>query len=135
MTAFLPKLALAAALATSATLPIATPAEASGSLSINVAPSNQQEANLLRLGLAAYALHRDVRANGHVTQHGVNNAAGIAQGATDQAIIHQEGAGHTGTISQQGGNNAYGLFQFGQNTNAAVAQNGGQTGLTLQFGW
>ncbi|PTW97710.1 hypothetical protein C8N33_108280, partial [Pararhodobacter aggregans] len=31
--------------------------------------------------------------------------------------------------------NAYGLFQFGQNTNAAVSQNGGQTGLTLLFGW
>lgn len=126
-------LAFAAALAASTALPMA--ASAGGSVALNIAPSNAQEAQALRIGLALYALHNDIQANGHVTQHGVNNAAGIAQGSTDQAIIHQEGAGHTGTISQTGGNNAYGLFQFGQNTNAAVSQNGGQTGLTLLFGW
>lgn len=118
-----------------ATLPLATPAMAGGSVSINVAPSNAQEAQLLRLGLALYALHNDIEANGHVTQVGVNNAAGIAQGSSDQAIIHQDGSGHTGTVSQTGGNNAYGLFQFGQNTTTHAAQSGGQTGLTLQFGW
>ena len=126
-------LAFAAALAASTALPMA--ASAGGSVGLTIAPSNAQEAQALRIGLALYALHNDIQANGHVTQHGVNNAAGIAQGSTDQAIIHQEGAGHTGTITQTGGNNAYGLFQFGQNTNAAVTQTGGQSGLTLLFGW
>ena len=124
----------AAALATA--LPLAaTPALAGGQVSINIAPQNARDARALRLGLALYALHQDIQTNGHVTQIGANNAAGIAQGATDQAIIHQEGSGHTGTIQQTGGNNAYGLFQFGQNTNADIVQTGGQTGLTLQFGW
>lgn len=125
---------LAATLAAAtATAPLA--AAASGQVSINIAPQNAQDAQMLRLGLALYALHNDIQSNGHVTQRGVNNAAGIAQGASDQAIIHQEGRGHTGTIEQTGGNNAYGLFQFGQNTNAQVVQTGGQSGLTLQFGW
>ena len=126
-------LAFAAALALSTTT---LPALAGNSVAINLAPANAQEAQALRFGLALYALHQDIQTNGHVTQHGANNAAGIAQGGpNNQAIIHQEGSGHTGTIQQTGGNNAYGLFQFGQNTNAAVAQNGGQTGISLVFGW
>lgn len=129
-------LLLAAALASAAALPVATPAEASGALSINLAPTNAREAQALRMGLALYALHRDHRANGQVTQHGLNNAAGIYQGGpNNQGIIHQEGQGHTGTLTQTGGHNAYGLFQFGQNANAHVRQTGGQTGLTIQYGW
>jgi len=128
-------LALAAAIATSVALPMA-PAMAGGQFSINFAPSNAEEADALRLGLAFYALAQDIDANGHVTQHGVNNAAGIYQGGpNNQAILHQEGSGHSGSISQTGGNNSYGLFQFGENTNGHVQQTGGQTGLTLQFGW
>ncbi len=134
LTRFARAAATAATLATAAALPMA-PALAGNSVSVNFTPSNADEARALRFGLALYALHQDVQANGHVTQHGANNAAGIAQGSTDQAIIHQEGQGHTGTIQQTGGNNAYGLFQFGQNTNAHVDQYGGQTGITLQFGW
>lgn len=128
---------LAAAVAASLVSPLSTPAQAgNGSFSISIAPQNAQEEQALRFGLALFALHQDIEANGHVTQHGVNNAAGIYQGGpNNQALIHQEGAGHTGTISQTGGNNAYGLFQFGENTQAHVEQTGGQAGLTLQFGW
>jgi len=134
MKALAPKsLFAAAALAVATSAPLA--AEAAGQLSVNIAPSNAQDAQMLRLGLALYALHADIRTNGHVTQNGVGNAAGIAQGSTDRAIIHQEGSGHTGTIEQTGGNNSYGLFQFGQNTDAQITQTGGQAGLTLQFGW
>lgn len=126
-----------------ATLALATPlaaapalATSSGSVSINIAPSNADEARALRLGLALFALHQDIQTNGHVTQHGVGNAAGIAQGGpNNQAIIHQEGCNHNGTINQTGGNNAYGLFQFGCNTSSNIHQTGGQSGLTLQFGW
>lgn len=131
-------LAFSAALAatTAAALPVATPAHAGGSVSFNVAPSNAREARALRLGLALYALHQDVEANGHVTQHGARNAAGLYQGGpNNQGIIHQEGTGHHGTLTQTGGNNSYGLFQFGQNTSADVVQTGGQSGLTVQFGW
>ena len=113
---------------------LTTPALAN-TVSVTLTPSGADEAQALRFGLALYALHADIRTNGHVTQRGASNAAGIAQGATDRAIIHQEGRGHTGTIHQTGGNNAYGLFQFGQNTDADIVQTGGQTGLTLQFGY
>ncbi len=132
MTRFAPKaLVLATALALTS-----APALAGNSVAITVAPSNAQEAQALRFGLALYALHQDIQANGHVTQHGANNAAGIAQGGpNNQAIIHQEGSGHTGTIAQTGGNNAYGLFQFGQNTTAHASQSGGQSGITLVYGW
>ena len=125
--------ALATALAVS--LPVA-PALAGGSLAINLAPSNGQEAALLRMGLAAYALRNDIRTNGHVTQRGVRNAAGLSQGGrNNQGLIHQEGRGHTGTLTQTGGNNAYGLFQFGRGTEAHVGQTGGQTGMTILYGW
>lgn len=134
-------LALAAAFATAlsagSTLPMApVHAGSSGQISINLAPSNADEAQALRLGLAFFALAQDIDANGHVTQHGVNNAAGIYQGGpNNQAIIHQEGCNHDGSITQTGGNNAHGLFQFGCNTSGHVEQTGGQTGLTFQFGW
>lgn len=130
-------LALVAAFATAVALPMAPAAAgSSGQISVNIAPSNAQDAQALRFGLALFALSQDIDANGHVTQHGVNNAAGIYQGGpNNHAIVHQEGSGHNGTITQTGGNNSYGLFQFGQNTSGHVNQTGGQTGLTLQFGW
>jgi len=128
---------IAATLAIPLAGPLATPALAGGGqLSISIAPQNAQDAQLLRLGLAVYALNQNIHANGHVSQAGYGNAAGIAQGGpNNHAIIHQEGCNHTGTIDQRGGNNAYGLFQYGCNTNAAINQNGGQSGLTFQFGW
>lgn len=114
----------------------ATPALASGSVSFTVNPTTADEARALRLGLALFALHQDIRTNGHVTQHGAGHAAGIAQGGpNNRAIIHQEGCNHNGTINQTGGNNAYGLFQFGCNTSSNIHQTGSQSGLTLQFGW
>ena len=124
-------LVLAAATAT-----CALPALAGGSVSFTVSPSNAREAQALRVGLALYALHSDIRTNGHVTQRGAGHAAGIVQvGPNNRAIVHQEGRGHTGTVQQTGGNNSYGLFQFGQNATSHVTQSGGQSGLTLQFGW
>lgn len=134
-------LVLAAAFATSLTSAISVPmapaiAGTGGQISINVTPSNADKARALRLGLALYALSQGIDENGHVTQTGINNAAGIYQGGpNNHAIVHQEGRGHTGTVSQTGGNNSYGLFQFGENTTSHVSQTGGQSGLTLQFGW
>lgn len=130
-------LAFAAAFASAIALPM-LPATAgpSGQVAINITPTNAQDAQALRFGLALFALSQDIDANGHVTQHGINNAAGIYQGGrNNQAIIHQEGRGHNGSINQTGGNNSYGLFQFGNNTSGHVNQTGGQSGLTLLFGW
>lgn len=127
---------LAAALATATLAPPAAGAGPSGQVSIAITPQNAQEAQAIRFGLALFALHQDITANGHVTQTGFNNAAGISQGGPrNRAIIHQDGCNHTGTISQTNGHNAAGLFQFGCNTNAAITQTGNDTGLTFQFGW
>jgi minor curlin subunit len=126
----------ATALAATLLTPAGAQAGGSGQLSINIAPQNAQEAQAMRLGLALFALHQDIETNGHVTQRGVNNAAGIYQGGpNNRAILHQEGCNHTGTIHQQNANNAAGLFQFGCNTNGHIAQNGNETGVTIQVGW
>lgn len=127
---------LAAAALAGALLAPAAHAGGSGQLAINIAPRTAQEAQALRLGLALFALHQDIEANGHVTQRGVHNAAGIYQGGpNNRAIIHQEGCNHTGTVTQRNGNNAAGLFQFGCNTNAHMTQRGNETGVTVVVGW
>lgn len=130
-------LILSATLAAAAVFaPVTAQAGSGGQISVNIAPQNAQEAQMLRLGLALYSLHQDAERNGHVTQRGVNNAAGIYQGGPgNRAVIHQEGCNNRGTIRQRNGNNAAGLFQFGCNTNGHIAQNGGETGITIQFGW
>lgn len=131
-------LLLSALTATAFALPVALPtaASAGSQISISFTPSNARDAQLLRLGLAAYALHENIDANGHVTQSGARNAAAIAQGGPDnRAILRQEGTDHSGSITQTGGNNAYGLFQYGTGTSAHAYQNGGQSGLTFVYGW
>ena len=115
---------------------LAAPAAfAGGSVSFEVNPTNADEANAIRLGLAIYQI-----ANGadpaHVYQNGNGNAAGIGQsGGGNTGVVHQEGNGHHGTLAQNGCD-SYGIFQFGEGTNANVAQgNGCNTGLLFQFGW
>ena len=115
---------------------LAAPAAfAGGSISFEVNPTNADEANAIRLGLAIYQI-----ANGadpaHVYQNGNGNAAGIGQsGGGNTGVVHQEGNGHHGTLAQNGCD-SYGIFQFGEGTNANVAQgNGCNTGLLFQFGW
>ena len=99
---------------------LAAPAAfAGGSVSFEVNPTNADEANAIRLGLAIYQI-----ANGadpaHVYQNGNGNAAGIGQsGGGNTGVVHQEGNGHHGTLAQNGCD-SYGIFQFGEGTNANV---------------
>ncbi|MGY6536099.1 MAG: hypothetical protein ACXIVG_12195 [Pararhodobacter sp.] len=121
-------------------VPVLAPAPAQahgGSVSLHLNPRSADEARALRAGLTLFAIHQDIRTNGHVTQRGVNNAASIAQrGRGSKAIVHQQGCNHDASIDQRGRNHAYGVFQFGCNTSAHVAQRGhGQTGVTIQYGW
>jgi len=111
-------------------------ASAGGSVSFEVNPSNADEANAIRLGLAIYQIARAAEGDAHVYQNGNGNGAGIGQsGGYNQGIVHQEGNGHHGTLAQNGCD-SYGIFQFGEGTNANVAQgNGCQTGMLFQFGW
>ncbi len=129
---------LAATLFAAAPMMAPIPAEAhSGAISLHLNPRSADEARALRAGLALFAVHQDIRSNGHVTQRGVNNAAAIAQrGSGSRAIVHQDGCNHDASIDQRGRNHAHGVFQFGCNTSAHVAQRGrGQTGVTIQYGW
>ena len=128
------KTALSAALSLSA-LTAAAPASADGYIGLTVNPRNAEEAALVRLGLAAYALHKDYEDSGTITQRGVNNAAGIYQGGCDFALIEQQGSGHRGTIDQRNCGNAGAIFQSGRNTDAQLLQNGGQTGILFLHGF
>ncbi len=124
------------ALTLTAAAAIATPALAGGTVTFGYTAKNKDEANAMRAGLAIYSLARDIHTNGHVTQNGVANAAGIVQGGgNNKAIIHQDGNNHNGSITQLNGNNSCGLFQFGNGANGQVQQNGGETCIVVQHGW
>lgn len=115
----------------------ATPASAGGSVGFEYTPSNPDEANAVRLGLAIYAISRAIKGNASVIQNGTGNAAGIGQfGSGNFGVIEQNGDGHEATLAQGGNNNAYGIFQFGSGTSGHVTQGGnGGTGLLFQAGW
>lgn len=112
-------------------------AQAGGSLSFSIAPTNAEDARAMRTGMQVYSLFNGARNGGSIRQNGRNNEAGLSQnGRGNTGIVHQEGDGHSGTVQQNGHHNAYGLFQFGENTDGHVVQNGnGRTGATFQFGW
>jgi len=114
----------------------AAPVIAGQTLTFGYHAKNQKEADAMRAGLAIYTLVNDIHTNGHVTQNGFNNAAGIAQGGgNNRAFIHQNGRNHNGSITQMGGNNSCGLFQFGNGANGHVRQNGGGTCIVIQHGY
>ena len=125
---------LAAALGTAA---FAAPAHAGGQVAFTVTPTNADEAQAMRAGLALYSIVNGFSGGSGIRQAGFGNAAGLAQnGGGNLGVVHQQGSGHNGTLNQNGNGNAHGLFQFGRNTNGHVAQNGnGQTGATFVFGF
>ncbi|WP_172297722.1 curlin [Pseudoruegeria sp. HB172150] len=124
------------ALTLALTTAFAVPAMAGGTITFGFNAKNQDEANAIRAGLAIYSLVKDIDTNGHITQNGINNAAGIAQGGkNNKGIIHQDGKNHDGTITQNGNNNACGLFQFGNGATGHVNQNGGEACLIFQAGF
>jgi len=111
------------------------PAAAEAQIRLSITPRTVEEAALLRFGLAAYALQKDIDANGHITQAGANNAAGISQGACDSALIEQRGRNHRGRIIQRNCGNVGALFQSGRGTDDARRQTGGATGLIFVHGF
>jgi hypothetical protein len=130
------RLALAAALA----LPVAAaavPVRADGQIALTFTPRTREEADLMRLGLGLYALHRRIEAGGTVRQTGEGHAAGLFQhGRGNWGLIDQRGSGHVGTLTQTGTGHAHALFQTGRNTTAHVSQTGTRgVGLTFVHGF
>lgn len=117
--------------------PLASPAAAGGSVSLNIVPGSAKDARAVRTGLVLYSLFKDARGRAIVRQRGNNNEAGLGQfGRGNLGVIHQKGNGHSGRLEQHGDHHAHGLFQFGKRTSGHVVQRGyGQTGATFQFGW
>lgn len=114
------------------------PATAGGQFSINYAPNNSEQAQVLGLGLQLYSLFKTSKSGGaYVSQNGHNNSAGGQQsGSNNTGVVVQRGDGHQGTISQNGNGNNCGLFQFGRNTTASCGQSGnGNSSLTTVFGF
>ena len=104
---------------------IATPALAAGQITIGYAPTNAQDAQALKTGLAVYSLINGMSQGANIQQNGAANLAGILQnGSGNHGVLVQQGSGHTGTIEQNGNNNSCGLFQFGKNTSGSCVQNG-----------
>lgn len=112
----------------------ALPAPADTVISLSLTPRTTQEARVLRLGLALYAIDRGLRSGATIDQIGRGNVAGLAQdGAGNFGLIRQRGRDHTATLQQPGQTGAYAIFQSGKGTTAHVRDD--STGLLLQYGW
>ena len=112
-------------------------AHAGGTITFHMNATNSHDANAIRTGLTLYQIARDIDANGHISQNGINNIASLAQGGHGNiGVIHQDGNNHNGSIYQNGNNNSCGLFQFGRGTNGHINQTGnGQACLMFQAGF
>lgn len=113
------------------------PAHAENVISVQLNPRTAQEADFLRIGLALYAIDRQLRSGASIEQIGRDNAAGIAQGGSSNfGLIRQRGQGHYATLEQSGNGQAYAIFQNGRGTRAEVTQSGPATaGILFQYGW
>lgn len=112
---------------------VALPAAAENVISLSLIPRNAQEAQVLRLGLALYAIDRGLRSGATIDQIGRGNAAGIEQSAGNFGMIRQRGQAHIATLEQPGTAGAYAIFQSGKGTTAHIRDSG--TGILLQYGW
>jgi minor curlin subunit len=118
------KTIIAAALV-AATAATTVPASAQGQISFGFSAQNQQERDLLTLGVVAYQI-----ANGGDAGEVLSN---VANGGS-VGLVHQEGNGHNGSLVQNGGGNAGALIQLGNGANGHLNQNGGQGDLVIQIG-
>lgn len=93
-------------------------------------PQTEEGAEALRQELD----HRSQR-GATVRQSGQGNEAQVSQaGAGNQALVLQRGRGNSASLSQEGGGNAQVLIQLGVGNAAALAQGGGEAGVTIQIG-
>lgn len=118
------------------------PAHAENVISLQLTPRTAQEADILRLGLALYAIDLQLRSGASIEgasieQFGRDNAAGIGQsGGGNLGLIRQRGQGHFATLAQSGHRQTYAIFQNGRGTRAEVTQSGPATaGILFQYGW
>lgn len=105
-------------------------------LTVSLAPRSEKDTTLLSSAIGLYALHRDLRMGADVRQVGTANAALLhqsGQGQGQRAIIRQRGTGHSARLSQSGQPNAQVILQFGRGAEADIVQNGGQSGILVQF--
>lgn len=111
--------------------------EAGGTVTFEVHSNNPNDARRIRTGLVLYQMYRDIESNGHISQNGWNNAAGLVQtGRSNVGIIQQNGNGHRGTLIQNGNRQSCGVFQSGRNTRAYVNQRrNGAACLVFQHGF
>jgi minor curlin subunit len=132
MKRFLTAIALTSTLA----MGLAAPASAGNVLTLNIEAKTKTQSTLLRAGLVAYQIHKEIDTNGHISQNGIANVAALAQGGSGNiGVIHQEGNGHNANVTQTGGNNSCGVFQFGNGASHTVHQTGGEACIVLQAGF
>lgn len=116
---------LLTALTLTAATALAAPATAGGSFNFTYRAQNADEARAMNTGLRLFAVVRDIRTNGHITQNGAGNIAALAQGGSGNfGLIHQDGDNHDASLTQTGNDNACGIFQFGDGASNHVNQSG-----------
>ena len=94
-------------------------------------PRGGRASEALRLAFEAQAL----RSGASILQSGRNNHAALEQSGTgSQGLIVQRGRDHSATLTQTGDANSHAIIQLGRGARTEVAQQGGEAGVTFQYG-
>lgn len=112
---------------------LAVPATAGGTLTLGYVAKNNDEAMLMRGGMAAYLLMKDHEKNGKITGQGVGSALTLMQGTGNVGILEQHGNNHTAGMNLNG-NSACALVQTGNGASNVVNAGGGATCVMLGIG-
>lgn len=123
-----------AALALIASTALAAPAMAGG-LTLGYSAKNQDEANLMRLGMAVYVLGKDHKQNGGITQNGVNNALSFITPGNNAIYTEANGNGHSNGVAVSGNDNKCAIVQHGNGHVNNTHLGGGETCIVLGIGF
>lgn len=122
------------AIVLAASTALAAPAMAGGTITFGYSAKNQDEANLMRLGMAIYTLGKDHHDNGQITEGGVRNAVDWVNPNTNTAYTEQNGNNHNGSMTMNGGGTKCALIQHGNGANNHVHAGSGDTCIVLGIG-
>lgn len=123
-----------AAIILAASTALAAPAMAGGTITFGYSAKNQDEANLMRLGMVVYELGKDHHKNGKITSQGAGAAAAILNPNGNVGIVDQYGNGHTGTMALNGNNTKCMMVQGGNGASNHVNAGPGETCVVFGIG-
>ncbi len=113
---------------------LAAPALAGGTITFGYSAKNQDEANLMKLGMVAYELGKDHHKNGKITSQGAGAAAAILNPHGNAGIVDQYGNGHNGSMVLNGNGTKCMLVQGGNGASNHVNAAPGETCVVVGIG-